>query len=190
MSNGRYRSFCKTCMNELGKKYKQKNKIKISEYNRKYNKDNRRAIQTHQNITRSNRMINDFGFFIAVDLRLRLHKYIKSNFKLERELMEKIIGCSSEILMIWIVYLFTDKMLFLNYGEYWTIDHVDPVSNYDLTNSENISLCFHWMNLRPSVKPDNQEKSNQINEDEQNNHLELIKKFQKNILPKFNLLTN
>jgi len=188
--NGRYRSFCKKCMNELSRQYKQKNKKKISKYNHNYNKNNRKAIQERQTSTRNMRKINDFGFFISTELRSKLNSYIKSNFRCETKFMEKLLGCESEIFMIWLIYLFTDGMSFSNYGTYWTIDHVDPVSNYDLTNSDDITLCFYWMNLRPLLKLDNQKKTNKININDQNNHIDLMKKFKQTILPKFKTLTN
>ncbi len=46
-----------------------------------------------------------------------------------------------------------------NYGKYWTIDHVDPCCNYDVTTDNGMKLCFHWSNLRPIIKLENQKKT-------------------------------
>ena len=70
-------------------------------------------------------------------------------------------------------------MTFDNYGEYWTIDHVYPCCEYDLTIEDNIYQCFNWRNLRPLIKIKNYEKTNKIDPIELDNHIGFIKDFVK-----------
>ena len=48
-----------------------------------------------------------------------------------------------------------------NYGE-WEIDHIIPISSFDLTKKENQILCFNYKNLQPLWAEDNLKKSNKI----------------------------
>jgi hypothetical protein len=45
-----------------------------------------------------------------------------------------------------------------NYGKEWTIDHLIPLSTFDLTKEEDIRKSFHWTNLRPLSKSENSKK--------------------------------
>jgi hypothetical protein len=188
---GKIRPSCKKCDNAMSRAYKAKSKKHISSYNKNYkeehcdeisvynhnyNKDNREAIQKRQTKTRRIRRINDFNFFIATSLRTKLNDFIKHNGD-KYTILESIIGCNFVALKKWLCYLFDDEMTFKNYGEYWTIDHVYPCSEYNLTIEENINECFNWRNLRPMIKIDNSKKINKIVDSDLNNHIKLIKKF-------------
>lgn len=45
------------------------------------------------------------------------------------------------------------------------IDHIKPISKFDLSNSENIEQAFHWTNLQPLNATKNRIKSNTWNEE-------------------------
>jgi hypothetical protein len=188
---GKIRSSCKKCDNAMSRAYKAKSKKYISSYNKKYkedhrdeisiynheyNKNNRETIQKRQTKTRRIRRINDFNFYIATDLRARLNNFIATK-GITDPIIESVIGCNYKALEKWLTYLFDAEMTFKNYGEYWTIDHVNPCSIYDLTKEENLNECFNWRNLRPMIKINNSKKTNKIIIDDQNNHLILIKIF-------------
>lgn len=155
INGNRYRSRCKACTNKYNRLYKEANKDKIKKYNHSYSKENRKQIQRRQNITRSKRKLNDFGFFISDDLRSKLYHYVSSKCSRNKDIIENIISCSSEKFMLWLLFLFDENMTFSNYGTYWTMDHVDPVAEYDMENIDEIYLCFFWMNLRPLKKIEN-----------------------------------
>lgn len=52
-----------------------------------------------------------------------------------------------------------------NYGE-WHIDHIKPVSLFDLTNEEQFQECYALSNLQPLWASDNSRKSNNYEEPE------------------------
>ena len=49
-----------------------------------------------------------------------------------------------------------------NYGSHWHIDHIIPVTAFDLENPEHVSRCFHFSNLRPLPARENLRKGNRI----------------------------
>jgi len=78
------------------------------------------------------------------------------------------IGCSIEYLKEWFEYNFTIEMNWDNYGSYWSIDHILPVSKFDLTKEDEKLRCWNWSNLVPvTIKYNSSKKStigvNQIN---------------------------
>lgn len=174
-SRGKYRSCCKECVRAACKAYKASNRGKIADYNKvykadhkdeisvynhDYSKENREAIQKRQNAQHRERRKTDPNYRISLNLRSRLCEYIKSRGKHNKTLMEKLLGCDWCAFEFYFDFLFLwdDEMDWDNYGTYWSIDHVDPCCNYDLTIEENQYVCFHWSNTRPLERLENQKK--------------------------------
>ncbi len=59
------------------------------------------------------------------------------------------IGCNIQFLREWFEYNFTEDMNWNNYGSYWSIDHVIPICNFDLTNENDKLQCWNWSNMVP-----------------------------------------
>lgn len=72
-----------------------------------------------------------------------------------------ILGCNKFDLKIHIERQFTANMSFDNYGE-WEIDHIYPVSAFDISDWDQALKCFNYANLQPLWKKDNRHKSNKI----------------------------
>ena len=49
-----------------------------------------------------------------------------------------------------------------NSSREWSIDHVLPVSRFDLTDEVQQRICFHWTNMRPLCAKANNTKKNSI----------------------------
>ena len=73
----------------------------------------------------------------------------------------QFLGCSPEELKIHIEKQFKDNMSFNNYGE-WEIDHIIPISSFNLSNIEESKKCFNYKNLQPLWEKENILKSNKI----------------------------
>jgi hypothetical protein len=135
---------------EYDKIYRKKNKEKISKYLKKYGKEyskNRKKI--------------DPQFKLALNLRSRLYSALKGNYKSGSAV--KDLGGSISDLKVWLECQFYEGMSWRNYGRkpgQWSIDHIKPLSNFDLSDRNQLLEVCNYRNLRPMWHIDNQRKSN------------------------------
>lgn len=92
---------------------------------------------------------------IIENLRSRSFNYLKL-FNLKHT---EILGCSAFELEEFLINKFTEGMTMENYSE-WEVDHIKPVSKFNLTDEKEIRECFHYTNLQPLWMIDNRRKSN------------------------------
>lgn len=75
-----------------------------------------------------------------------------------------LIGAPREKVRYYLQAQFTSEMSWSNYGKVWHIDHIAPVSLFDLTNEKERALAWHHLNLRPEIATDNRNKGGSIHE--------------------------
>ena len=66
-----------------------------------------------------------------------------------------LLCCSYKCAYNYLEKQFRDGMTWENHGTVWHIDHIIPVSFFDLTDSTEQKLCFHWANLQPLLTHEN-----------------------------------
>ena len=71
----------------------------------------------------------------------------------------KYIGCTAKELKEHLESQFKEGMTWDNYGFYgWHIDHIRPISSFDLEDEEQMKQCFHYTNLQPLWAEENLKK--------------------------------
>lgn len=148
------------------KQYYENNKQRISEYH-KQSKD-------HRNAYLKTRSQNDPLFRTIRSLRAWIHDVLKNKKETKTN---QLIGCNSKDLKLWIEFLFSKEMSWSNYGTYWHIDHVIPISFFDIENKDEQKTCFHWTNLRPLEARMNLQKSNKVCLQDIKSHYSTLKSF-------------
>jgi hypothetical protein len=99
---------------------------------------------------------NDLNFRLSDILRSRLNKAIKG---IRRGSAVKDLGCSIEELKVYLESKFLPEMTWNNYGKYgWHIDHIKPLSGFNLSNIEQLKEACHYTNLQPLWAKDNLSK--------------------------------
>ncbi len=73
----------------------------------------------------------------------------------------KLLGCDKNTLRQHLESRFQLGMTWENYGE-WHIDHIKPISKFDLIQPLAQKQCFHYTNLQPLWAKDNLSKGNRF----------------------------
>lgn len=147
-----------------------KTKIKMPEEERKKrardrmqairNKD-REAYRALSNQWDKERRTKDTNYRIACNMRSRLSKALKGVVKKSSAIDD--LGCSLDEFRLYLESMFEPGMSWENYGhgvDKWNIDHILPLSAYDLTDCEVQKRLSHFTNLKPMWHIDNIKKGN------------------------------
>lgn len=101
------------------------------------------------------RRLNDINFKILENLRNRLNRALKYNYK--HSSVVELLGCSINFLKQHLENKFKPGMSWSNYGQ-WHIDHIKPCALFDLSIPEQQKICFNYRNLQPLWAKDNLSK--------------------------------
>jgi len=102
---------------------------------------------------------NDKNYQLTAIVRSRIQKALKRN---KTNSSFEYLGCDVEFLKNWLEYRFDENMSWENMGSYWHIDHIIPVHSFDITNSLEQKICFHWTNLQPLSATENLTKKHTL----------------------------
>lgn len=98
----------------------------------------------------------DYACYISLRSRMRYALRARNASKSSRTI--SLIGCSPKQLAEHIESQFCDGMSWEN-RSMWHVDHIIPVSAFDLSTEEGQHAAFHYTNLRPLWAQENQQKS-------------------------------
>jgi hypothetical protein len=151
---------------ERNKRFYHKNKDKRKEYGKKYRfgKNRDKYLENKRKNSRQ-RYHNNIQNKLGELLRVRLYTALKvQGIKKNNSTME-LIGCSKEELIQHLESQFKDGMCWQNWSlNGWHIDHIRPVSSFDLSDPAQVKECFHFSNLQPLWAIENLQKSNSWDE--------------------------
>jgi hypothetical protein len=151
---------------ERNKRFYHKNKDKRKEYGKKYRfgKNRDKYLENKRKNSRQ-RYHNNIQNKLGELLRVRLYTALKvQGIKKNNSTME-LIGCSKEELIQHLESQFKDGMCWQNWSlNGWHIDHIRPVSSFDLSDPAQFKECFHFSNLQPLWAIENLQKSNSWDE--------------------------
>ena len=156
-----YREYYRNNVDKVRKKNDKwlvENKDKRKEYQKNYYKENKskyrkraREWQSENRKTEKGRILNT--------MRVRLNRVTKGLEGIEST--KSLIGCTFEEFKEHIESQFQPGMSWENYGLFgWHIDHIKPVSLFNMEDSEERKECFHYSNLQPLWAEQNLKKSN------------------------------
>lgn len=123
----------------------------------RYRKDRHRKIAKVVQ-RQKERYESDILYATRCRLRGRMRSAVRSQSARKSCSYVELIGCSQHQLASHLESLFSDGMSWDNRSQ-WHIDHIIPVSSFDLTTAEGQKAAFHYTNLRPLWARDNQRKS-------------------------------
>ena len=145
-----YCSWCKFCKNTQVRELRKDGfdgecKDNKNKYKKEYLKARRR---------------NDPEFKLLENLRVRLSNALRGKSK--SQTTKQLIGLDFKIFTKWIEFQLEEGMVLENYGSIFHLDHVLPISSFNLLDEEELHKAMNWVNIRPCTPLKNIQKSNKI----------------------------
>jgi hypothetical protein len=137
------------------KRYYEANREKISAKSKAVRKT--AAFRTARNAKERAKYHSNTQVNIEKRLRASFQQALRRASIKKTETVFALVGCSSQALMRHLESLFLPGMSWDRRAEIH-IDHVRPVSSFDLTDPEQQRQCFHYTNLQPLWADDNRRK--------------------------------
>ena len=103
--------------------------------------------------------------YIRVDAeKKRLQGSFRGFVKLKHnnKTIRRLLGVDAFTVREWIESNFIEGMNWDNYGKTWVIDHIVPLRMFDVFSEEDLLICWHYKNLMPLFKKDNEKKSGNV----------------------------
>ncbi len=153
-------NICYECNKKKTYEWRENNKEQFLDICKKYR--NNENVKITRNIKLKEKYHTDENYKKASLLRNVVRNIINGVTKKPSKKSLNMIGCSQEQFKQWVEFNFVDDMTWDNYGTHWNLDHVTPVSSFDLTKEEDVLVCFQWSNTVPEIAKKNYEKFNKI----------------------------
>lgn len=138
------------------KSFYESNKEKIRKKQREYYLRDKKRRWAYQ----KNKKQTEPEYRLACNLRNRLRGVLRQQGSISKKSKTyEYVGCSKIQLKTHLESLFSEGMTWNNYGE-WHVDHIQPLSKFNLLSEEGIHKAMHYTNLQPLWAYDNIIKSN------------------------------
>lgn len=102
--------------------------------------------------------------------RRRITYILKDRGMIKNKKTIDYLDCTPEFLYDYITNQLTEEMKLQGYD----IDHIKPISKFNLENEEELKKCCHWNNLRPLLSYDNKKKSDKWTENDELEWKEMV----------------
>jgi hypothetical protein len=142
------------------RRYYQKNKEHVCAQSKDWRTNNLEKFRLATAKRARDRRKNDLQFKIMGNLRTRINHAVKGLSKKSAKTLD-LLGCSVSDLKSYLESKFTSGMTWENYGyRGWHIDHIVPISKFDLAKPEEQKKACHYTNLQPLWWRENIQKGN------------------------------
>lgn len=175
-SKDKLRSNCKVCQNKNTIEWKKNNPEKYKDiqikfidrnpgisnmYTKKWRDKNKDKIRNYQSNYNKERYNTDILFRLKTNYRNRLKEIFREYGYTKNNRSIDYLGCDIEFLKGHLESQFTDGMSWENKGFYgWHIDHIIPLSS--AKTEDEVYKLFHYTNLQPLWCKDNMVKGSKV----------------------------
>jgi hypothetical protein len=166
-NNKKYRENNVDNLKEIYKKWRENNREKKNEYEKKYREANKCEHQKRKNLCK---ICNLEQCLINLQ-RGAIRRMLKNSDLSKTKHTIEYLGCDSEYFKEYITKKMNDDMTWDNIH----LDHIRPISKFNLSDPDEFLECCHYTNLQPLLAKTNLEKSNKWDEFDENYWQENIK---------------
>jgi hypothetical protein len=146
---------------ELVKIQKTYNKEARKKYVRTYRKKNQEKINEYQRSYYKEKYGKNIRYTIIRQIRSRFRDALKTR-RIHGSAV-KNLGCTIEELIIHLESQFQNGMNWENHKLHgWHIDHIKPISAFDLSNPKDVAQACHYTNLQPLWANENLTKGKKV----------------------------
>lgn len=153
-----YHIYCKTCAYLLSNQYYKGHKDSLKITQELYRTNNKEKIKVGMRLAMKKHRAKNNNYRLRDNIQTLLRYHIKN----KTQSVIKYIGCTLQEYNDHIESKFKPEMNWNNYGVYWEIDHIIPISSFDLSISEEANKAFHFTNTQPLTITENRRKSNKM----------------------------
>lgn len=121
----------------------------------------REDIRQKRNLRKIERKKLDPQYALSIRARNRIRRALNAIGWKKYSTTKELIGCSFEFLKEHIESQFKDGMSWEDRSSFH-IDHIRPLSSFDLTDPEQLRAACHYTNLQPLSPIDNMKKGDRI----------------------------
>lgn len=105
----------------------------------------------------------DTAFRLQMIVRTRIHTALQKSLAKKQCRTLALVGCTGTELKQWLESKFSKGMTWENQGQRgWHIDHIIPLSAFDLNDPKQQRAAFHYSNLQPLWAVDNIRKGSKV----------------------------
>ena len=153
----RWRQNNKAKATEIARKWVAENRERYESLRAKWRSENQDKVRAYRVISEKRRRA-DARNRISMNISRSIRTHIKGNKK--RACWESVVGFTSKELRRHLERGFGPGMTWDNYGTFWNIDHIVPISafNFSSQSDHDFKLCWSLKNLRPLKVSENNKK--------------------------------
>lgn len=129
-------------------------KAKARDYQKEYNRTNRKEIQKRENATRK----KDKRFRIRKIVSSRFGSYLKSKGVYKSDKTEAFLQTSYKNFVSYLENLVMPGEVLAEVE----VDHIFPISVYDVFDASELAKCQHFRNMQPLTRHENRNKKNKL----------------------------
>lgn len=109
-------------------------------------------------------------------VRTRIYNCLRHKNKTKHSI--EYLGCSSDDYFKWI-FNYDNNYRLDNHGKIWHIDHVIPLSKFNLDDENQQLIAFNWRNTMPLSSSENLSKNNKILQSQVEYHYKKLVEYHK-----------
>ncbi len=117
-------------------------------------------VKDRKNNYKRKRCSEDLNFKLSENLRSRLFSAMRYGYKSGSAVRD--LGCDIETFKFYLESKFKSGMTWENYGSLWHIDHMVPLSHFNLSDRKQLLKACNFKNLQPLWAKENFAKGSKI----------------------------